>query len=215
MAYLGFFKEFQHRRALADTTQNIRNVYSNTNQEISQKIIDVYKENAPDFYKQAKEYYSNENGLPTAESSAEKKKNFAEFMLNARMQFDKPLKEFADSLAASHYKEVTDPIRQAVEQKRAPFSESEIEEAISRGWGNDKIETGIMSVFEETADARATALGITRFRGTDGAMGFLGSTASLLYKDNEHLSGKGKAALWGGGLTGAGTLVGLGYSVSN
>ena len=60
MAYLGFFKEFQHRRALADTTQNIRNVYSNTNQEISQKIIDVYKENAPDFYKQAKEYYSNE-----------------------------------------------------------------------------------------------------------------------------------------------------------
>lgn len=93
------------------------------------------------------------------------------------------------------------------EDKAAAFAE--------QSWDLSIRSPSIGDVFRQTALDRANALGITRFRATDGAMDTIDSLRSLLYKDNEHLSGKGKAALLGGGLTGAGALVGLGYSVSN
>ncbi len=87
-----------------------------------------------------------------------------------------------------------------------------------QSWDLSLASPGIGSVFRQTASDRATALNITRFRATDGAMDTLGSIGSLLYKDNEHLQdGIVVAGVLGGVAAGgmvAGKVIGAGLDAA-
>lgn len=75
------------------------------------------------------------------------------------------------------------------------YSEKEIESAFNKGWGEKELNVGAFSAFRQTATARANAKGLTQFRATDGALDTFDSFRSLFYKDKNHLSGKGIAAI--------------------
>jgi len=88
------------------------------------------------------------------------------------------------------------------------FSKEEVENIMSEAWGVGEMHAGILDVLNQTASARATALGVTRFRGTDGAMSTMGSIGSLFFKNDNSLTNEASIALLAGGTLTAGMAIG-------
>ena len=207
MAYLGFSKDFSRRLDIASATNAVRQDYTKAHANAIKEGTDVITRG----FAKAKEDFGKQIPLPTAESSAEEKELYREYIGQLSGQIHAKAKSTFDSAIADGYKQTTERMRNN-DYFKNNLSETDIEGAILDGWSDKELHTGVLDAFNKTADARATALGITRFRGTDGAMGTLGSIGSLLYKDNSHLSGKAQLAI--GGVASAG-LLGAAYAAGN
>ena len=83
------------------------------------------------------------------------------------------------------------------------LNSAEAEGFAEDSWDLSIPEKGVGSALRQAASDRATALNITRFRATDGAMDTLDSIKSLFYKDNYHFSKMGHVAFWGGTVAGS------------
>ena len=186
MAYLGFAKEFSRNRTIAAGTKLVRGNYNLTQEGMEKATLETYKNGAQALGK-AKEAYAAKFGLPSDLSSEQEKAQYKDFMANYGSQIKAAAQQRAGELQSAAYEKTASNIREAV-KNNPNFTASDAENILSAGWSNQELHTGVMDIFNKTADARATALGITRFRGTDGAMGTLGSIGSLLYKDDSHLS---------------------------
>ena len=216
MAFLGFVKEFSRNRAIASNEKFVRNNYIIA-QEGAQKDLAASYKNGAEALGKAKEAYANARGLPTAASSEEEKANYREFMANYGSQIKAGAQQHANGLVGDVYKNTTADVMEKIKQTPL-LTAGDAESIIKTGWSDTELHTGIMDIFNKTADARATALGITKFRGTNGAMGTLNSARSLFYKDNTHLNdGVAVAGVLGGTLaTGmlAGKAIGAGLDAA-
>lgn len=197
MSIAEFWKGYKHQSALASLTQRARNSYDAIKNEADEAIKSGQEELVQGI-EQAKQSYGQKIGLPTAESSSEEKEAYRAFMNNIGSQFKKQ----RDSLIGGEMMDAMGRIGQAGNtlqrfQKlyKDEYSVSEINDVITSGLSSEKIHTGIIDVFNRTATARATAKGITRFKATDGVLDTIDSFRSLFYKDNEHFSNKGIAAM--------------------
>ena len=203
MAYLGFTKELKRQRGLAGLAKQVRNHYERDAAVASGAAEDV-RQQGIQAIEQHRQQYAEQIGLPTAESSAADKARYRDYMAPYSGAVSRQMQGFAQAQhewlgnRSSH-------LASAIARKYgndASFDAVEVAQAAHEGWGSGEMHTGVMDIFNKTADARATALGITKFRGTDGAMGTLGSIGSLLYKDDTHLN---DSVVIAGGLAGAAT----------
>lgn len=83
----------------------------------------------------------------------------------------------------------------AQEMKKENYTDNEIQNMFNKAWSNKDLDEGPFSAFRRAATDRANAKGLTQFRATDGALDTIDSFRSLFYKDKNHLSGKGIAAI--------------------
>lgn len=83
----------------------------------------------------------------------------------------------------------------AQELKKENYTDNEIQNMFNRAWSGKDLDEGPFSAFRRAATDRANAKGLTQFRATDGALDTIDSFRSLFYKDKNHLSGKGIAAI--------------------
>lgn len=198
MAYLGFTTELKRQGKLAGLTKQIRNTF-NKAVEDGNTQLNQQSEQAMKQANDAVLAYSDKYGLPGKNATETEKEQFANYMAEVNGAVDNHLlgvaKAESDILASKQ--EYVENVLQRYGRMHKNFSPDEISGVVNDSWGTGEMHAGVVDVFNKTADARATALGVTRFRGTDGAMSTLGSIGSLFYKDNDHLSGKGIAAIGG------------------
>lgn len=189
MAYLGFTTELKRQRGLAGLAKQVRNHYER-DAAVASGAAEEVRQQGVKAIEQHRQQYAEQIGLPTAESSAADKARYRDYMAPYSGAVSQQMQGFAQ---AQHewLGNRSGHLASAIARKYgndASFDAAEVAQAAHEGWGTGEMHTGVMDIFNKTADARATALGITRFRGTDGAMGTLGSIGSLLYKDDSHLS---------------------------
>lgn len=211
MAWSGFLPNFQHRLGLATISKQSRNTFNKV-EAGAREAVENARLDGMNYLKARKEKYAKKHGLPTAESTVEEKAAYRDYIAPYLQKVNKRLINFETQEVAKVNKAHDQFVGNELSIHGSNYSSDEINQAVNTGWNRDELHAGIVDVFNKTADARATALGITRFRGTDEAMDTLGSIGSLFYKDNDHLSGKAQLAI--GGAVGAG-MIGAAYAAGN
>lgn len=194
MSYLGFSGEFARQAKLAGLTQKVRNTFDRAVQEGTEHI-DYAQKKLDNGVEQASKAYENRYGPLAADSPQDRVDHYNAFMSNIKSQADKKMSgvlQNEGAAMADKQKQVESTLARLGRNSGDYYSADDMAGVMNAGWGTGEMQTGVMDIFNKTADARATALGITRFRGTDGAMSTLGSIGSLLYEDNACLS-KGAA----------------------
>jgi len=191
MSSFDLFGEFKRQAKLSSLTEHVRTHYNRSKAMAVQASEDVRRKGvqAVEQYKQA---YADKFGLPTAESSIEEKIQYRDYMKNTAGSIMQQVQQFTGvqkgNLMGPRKNSVAAAANRILQRAPETYEAQELADAVNSGWSNAELHTGVLDIINKTADARNAALGITRFRGTDGAMSTLNAVRSLFYKDNTHLN---------------------------